>query len=249
MNKYLYDIQSAWKSPAQSAETVGRRFLGTLDALTQIDPILGDWGTKLDDSNLGQPIDAVRPNITDFVEKNAGLDDDDEPDPIYGGYWLFAANQFGRGPLNRPDRIRFDLCTGSARINHYNLEVGSQSMPPPPSILSYSLFRSALLALIKIWPAPWANMRVSPWGEDPPSLPDGSAFPYSGFQMPWFSYLCAERAAKVTVSPAILTERTPDGGLLMIAAETRLDPDNPQHLIRSKMLAEIMIAHGGDPAW
>ena len=45
----------------------------------------------------------------------------------------------------------------------------------------------------------------------------------------------------------ILTERTPDGGLLMIAAEERLDPTNPDHLRRSRILAETMIAHSGEP--
>jgi hypothetical protein len=39
----------------------------------------------------------------------------------------------------------------------------------------------------------------------------------------------------------ILTERTPDGGLLMTAAEERIDPDNPEHLRRARILAEAMI--------
>ncbi len=42
-------------------------------------------------------------------------------------------------------------------------------------------------------------------------------------------------------------ERTPDGGLLMIAAEERLDPANPDHMRRSRAIAEIMIARAGDP--
>jgi hypothetical protein len=32
----------------------------------------------------------------------------------------------------------------------------------------------------------------------------------------------------------IITERTPDGGLLMIAVEERLDPANPEHLCFSR---------------
>jgi hypothetical protein len=38
----------------------------------------------------------------------------------------------------------------------------------------------------------------------------------------------------------------PDGGLLMMATEKRLDPENPEHLRRSRLLAETMIARTGD---
>jgi hypothetical protein len=248
MNKYLYDLCSAWAGPAQDAATVGEKFLQSLDALGDVDPALSDWGTKLEGSNFGQPIAKLRDdNFTAFVEKPAPTND--YFDPPDDGYSLFAVNQFGEGPYRNSKTIRFDLHAGSAFLNHYNLEVGSRWTPPAAEDVTYPLFKGAFSTLIGIWPAPWASMRVTAPGAKSPPLPDGSPFPYSGFQMPWFSYLCAERAAKVDPPPEILTERTPDGGLLMIAAETRLDPDNPQHLIRSKMLAEIMIAHGGDPAW
>ena len=41
--------------------------------------------------------------------------------------------------------------------------------------------------------------------------------------------------------PGILTERAPDGGLLLIAAETTLDIANPEHMRRSRTIAEFMI--------
>jgi hypothetical protein len=40
-------------------------------------------------------------------------------------------------------------------------------------------------------------------------------------------------------------ERTPDGGLLMIATEDRLDPANPEHLRAARVIAETMIACTG----
>jgi hypothetical protein len=248
MNKYNYVLSSAWAGPAQDAATVGEKFLQSLDALGKVDSSLSDWGTKLEGSDLGQPIAKLRnEDFTAFVETP------EEPneffDPPDDGYILFAANGFGEGPYRTAKSVRFDLHAGSAFQNHYDLEVGSHEFPPAAEEVTFPLFKGALLTLIRIWPAPWANVRVSLWGGNAPPLPDGSPFPYSGYQMPWLSYLCAERAAKVDSPSELLTERTPDGGLLMIAAETRLDPDNPQHLIRSKMLAEIMIAHGGDPAW
>jgi hypothetical protein len=41
----------------------------------------------------------------------------------------------------------------------------------------------------------------------------------------------------------ILTERTPNGGLLMSATTDRIDPTNPEHTRRARMIAEVMIAH------
>jgi hypothetical protein len=58
-------------------------------------------------------------------------------------------------------------------------------------------------------------------------------------------YLSAEHAVGVTLGREILTERTPDGGLLMIATEERLDPTNPEHVRRARILAETLIDRTG----
>jgi hypothetical protein len=58
------------------------------------------------------------------------------------------------------------------------------------------------------------------------------------------AYFNAERAARFVPPHDILTERTPDGGLLMIATEARLDPTNAGHMKQSRRLAEIMLGQG-----
>jgi hypothetical protein len=73
-------------------------------------------------------------------------------------------------------------------------------------------------------------------------LPLDPTFPYSAFHIPWIAYLSAEHAAGVTLTRDILSERTPDGGLLMSATTDRLDPDNPEHVRRARIIAEVMIA-------
>jgi hypothetical protein len=76
-------------------------------------------------------------------------------------------------------------------------------------------------------------------------IPGVPLFPYSLFHIPWLAYLSVPLAAGLELPPEILTERTPDGGLLMIAAEERLDPTDPEHLSRALILAETMIARIG----
>jgi len=125
-------------------------------------------------------------------------------------------------------------------------EVGDSTFPPDPDRVTYSFYRDALLGGISIWAADWAYVRCSLYGSSPAEACGDPTFPYSGFHMPWMCYLSAERAAKVRAPAGIATERTPDGGLLMTAAETRLDPQNPEHMERSKALAELLIEHIGD---
>ena len=76
-------------------------------------------------------------------------------------------------------------------------------------------------------------------------VPLDLTFPYSVFHIPWIAYLSAEYAAGVALPCDILTERTPDGGLLMSATTARLDPDNPEHVRRARIIAETMIARAG----
>jgi hypothetical protein len=57
--------------------------------------------------------------------------------------------------------------------------------------------------------------------------------------------LSAKQAAGVTPPREILSERTADGGLLMSATTDRLDPTNPEHVRRARILAETLIACTG----
>jgi hypothetical protein len=57
--------------------------------------------------------------------------------------------------------------------------------------------------------------------------------PYSIYHRSWMAYPSAEGSAKLTQPAGETWERTPDGGLLLIAAEERLDPTNPLQIQRS----------------
>jgi hypothetical protein len=129
------------------------------------------------------------------------------------------------------------------------LEAGINLLPPDPAIVTYPIFKLAMLAMVSIWSPTWSNARCYIWDSygKPPTEPGDAPFPYSGFQMPWLSYLCAKQAARVQPPSELLTERTPDGGLSMIAAETRFDPTNREHMRRSRLMAGIMIGHAPDP--
>jgi hypothetical protein len=130
------------------------------------------------------------------------------------------------------------------------------------SIVTYPLFKAALLAISAAWDVQWACAQAFRLGavrvpidfapgvpafriDSVVQLPLDPTFPKSIFHAPWIVYLSEELAAGMTVAGGILAERTPDGGLLMSAATERLDPTNPEHVRCAHILADTMIAKVG----
>jgi len=98
-------------------------------------------------------------------------------------------------------------------------------------------------AISAIWSPPWACATAFEVGYDKaPLFPGASLFSYSRFHIPWLAYLSAPAARGLELPTEILTERTPDDGLLMTATEERLDPTNREHLWRARILADTLIA-------
>ncbi len=125
-------------------------------------------------------------------------------------------------------------------------ETGRYKVAPDPEIVTYLLFKAELLAINAIWPPPWAcayAFRVNYY--EVPLFPGAPLFPYSRFHIPWIAYLSAPLIVGLALPPDILTERAPGGGLLMSATEERLEPTNPEHLRRARVLAEILIKRTG----
>src|SRR5262249_54686198 len=144
-----------------------------------------------------------------------------------------------------------------------DLEFGRKGRPPDLTTVTYPLYKAALLAINATWRAAWAcayafrsgsisvpGVEIAPGLvatkiEGVTQVPLDPKFPRSVFNIPWIAYLSAEHATGIALSRDILTERTPDGGLLMSATTDRLDPMNPEHARRARILAEVMIARAG----
>jgi Immunity protein 52 len=122
------------------------------------------------------------------------------------------------------------------------LQIGELIGPTDRRMVSYSLFRRALLAIIAAWQPPWgcANVfKMDYWEE--PLVPAAPLLPYSRFHIPWIAYLSAKLATGFAIPAEIRTERVADGGLLMTATDEPLDPTNPEHLRRAHILADVLI--------
>jgi hypothetical protein len=254
---YRYFVRGSWSGPADEKPAVtGAKFLKTLDALSGVDPLFsgwqftGRWQIPEEHRSSFVPLAAGRNRIAEIVESGVHIDDFNKSRPEYGHSVHAVAG--ARGP-------RHVAFTASTSRQSFQLSFGEHDVASDLSIVTYPLFKSAMLAISAVWDAQWTcaqafrNDVVKVPIDFAPGVPAyridtatqvplDSTLPGSIFHVPWISYLSAERAADVTLGRDILTERTPDGGLLMSATTERLDPTNPEHVRQARILAETLIA-------
>ncbi len=253
---YRYYVRGHWAGPPDEKPTVtGAKFLQTIDALSRIDPLFAGWQFtgywQIPEERRSEfvPLAVGRKRIAEIVESGVYVDDFNQSRPD-NGYSVFAVAG-ARGP-------RHVAFTASTTDQHFELSFGEHDLASDLSIVRYPLFKAALLAISSAWDAQWSCAQafrndvvkvpinfggVSAFRMDSPiQVPLDPTFPKSIFHIPWFSYLSAECAAGVAPTRDVFTERTPDGGTLMTATEDRLDPGNPGHVRRARVIAETMIA-------
>jgi hypothetical protein len=254
LSSFKYSVRLPLPAGPLSPDWLGPKFIATLDALTPIDPeIFAGWQVREVRKMKTIPLAAARPHIAEIIGRDVHHDDWG-PAPE-NGYSAVATTTAGA----RARRMRLSVdAWGRLGEGNVELSAGGIMVPSDPAIVTYPLFRAALLAINEIWLPPWSFACARRLGtiavpsghggstiESVPQVPSDPTFPDSIFFVPWIVYLAADSAAGLALPSEILTERTADGGLLMTATEERLDPDNPEHARRARILAETMIKQTG----
>ncbi len=253
---YTYYIRSEWRGRTEAPASVGAKFVRTLDALSSADALLANWEIIDARALSSLSLAAARPRIARIVEDNVARDDFGKPALVYG-YHASARTSTVRDPRNVSLRVH----AGGRLVGDTMLTFGEHDVAPDLTIVTYALFKAALLAINAVWLPVWACAQCRRSGavqvpfelggaqafmlKGVPQVPGDLTFPDSVFHIPWLAYLSAPLADGLKLTREVQTERTPDGGLLMIAAEERLDPTNPEHVRRVRIIAEIMIARAG----
>ena len=253
---YTYYIRSEWRGRTEAPASVGAKFVKTLDALSSTDALLATWEIIDARALSSLPLAEARPRIARIIEDNVARNDFGNPAPDYG-YHANARTSRVRDPRN----VSFSVHAGGRLVGDTMLEFGEHEVAPDLTIVTYALVKAALLAIDAVWLPVWACAQCRRSGaihvpfelgdaqafmlKGVPQVPSDPTFPDSVFHIPWLAYLSAPLAAGLKLAPEVQTEPTPDGGLLMTAAEERLDPTNPDHLHRARILAETMMARTG----
>ncbi len=233
MNSYQYAISAKWRFEPLSPTEIGDRFLRTLDLIVQQAPQTAGWGiTPEPYAKSSVSIDEARGRLPQWVENNIAMIDG-EPDAGYG-YRLHARKL-------RHQSLGFSAAIGGEYADTIDFEVGWTGLPSDPDVVTYPLFKAALSSILSAWSCDSAYAYVfnnKPGGFPAiPGITPNPSVPYHRF---WIGYLSAKHADGLKPSSDLPVERTPDNGLIMTAAESRLDPANPDHMRRANAIAEIM---------
>jgi len=236
---FKYSVRLPFVANPVSPQWVGSKFLATLDALTQIDSnIFPDWEVGDLPAMKGYPLAVARARIADIIGNNVTRYDRDLP-KTEAHYTAVARTMVDARSRRMTVWVR-------PWLGDISLKAGDEMVAPDPAIVTYPMFRAALLAINTVWQQPWACVEAFRLHYNKMPLYSGAAlFPYSCFHIPWIACLGPSLLKGAILPPDIKTEQSANGGLLMIATEERLDPTNPEHLRRARILAETMITCTG----
>lgn len=237
-------IFSTWEPRPETPETLGRRALETLDALSLISPHFQNWQISDERINLVRlsengaddealrkaadeieiPLEKARDRMAEFVEYGVRRNDFDEPEPG-GGYWISAT---AGKIIPPPQRYVSFSAHGAGRPSPAGLRFAELTtdgtLAPDPEIVAYPVFKSALKSIVAAWDPGYACAY-------PDDLFEFWHEPYAhSIDLAWMTYLSPNLAKSVTPPEHVLVEKIGNGGILMIAATETFDAENPEHM-------------------
>jgi hypothetical protein len=237
-----FTISATWEWRQEDTKTIAERFLRSLDALSAISPYFRSWtfteeNLEIEDLLEGKipsvvELDDVRNHFVEIVELGGQRDVAGKPLPELG-YLVSTSNGLEGSrvtPLSVSLRVQ---AGGNASASRSLVFETPYDQVPDPSIVAYPVFKSALVALAEIWDVSGAHAFSDKLTED-------WYYPALRFDLAWMTYLSAALAAEITAPAGILTERTPNGGLLLIAADKTFDAGNPEHMDAARRIRDAM---------
>jgi hypothetical protein len=250
-----YSISAEWKNDMEHPAAIGARVIALLDRIEADIPVktmwvLGDFADV--DKHAGPdmaepgivPLTDARTDMTAFVERNDTKDEDGSTDPR-NGFFIFARGTQDGSDLASSQSIDVTANVGSYWDNQILFEVGGVHQLPDPALTTYPIYRAALEAMASSFPCPYACAKyfIITETEWVPGSLGMLALPGERLEIfdgAWIAYLSAPFAAGFTPPPEIFAERTPGGGLILSAVKDHIDPTNPDHVRRSRVLQAIL---------
>jgi hypothetical protein len=195
------------------------------DALSAIDPVFGNW-LCYSQMKLVPRTSLSLDGLAALIEK--GVDRAEvtgRPTRQYG-YRFGALNSAKKNPRS----IGVDIHAGQEVPANYFINTASIETAPlddqNASFIDLRVFKAALLALTFAWDVTWCG--AYPWSVLRLRTKPNPPRPWFG--LAWMTYISPRFAAMVTPPRSAISERLPNGALLMIATEERFETENPAHL-------------------
>jgi len=212
-----YEILARWDARIETPEMLAARFIQLIDRLAPLHPFFSDWIWV---SMKGEPtmFESRRPRLVQAVTDNVTRDDWDEADPD-DGYFAGVVNTYAEAT---PKSLSVGASGGSkVNANRAYIRTG-RGAEPDPSVVTYEVFKSALLALAEIYDVDWCM-----------AFPDDirDLWPRAGLNLlAWMWYIRPEWVPLITPPKTAIVEHRPNGALFISATTDTFITANPAHL-------------------
>lgn len=218
-----FTISGTWEWRPEGSKEIAERFLDSLDALSAISPHFSSWkfterNLEIEDLLAGEKpgqigLEDVRNRFAEIVERGGQSDVAGNPLPQLG-YQVSTWNGNEKSQID-PFSVTLRVQAGGDRTASRSVTFGTQyDQIPDPSIIAYPVFKATLLALADKWNVSGARAFSEELSQD-------WNYPALRFDLAWMTFLSAPLAAQIRPPSGIVSERTPGGGLLLVAAEER----------------------------
>ena len=224
-----YYVSGDWEGRAETPDELAARFLRMIASFEEIDPVFGLWTSG---RKRPRKFETIRDRYAEEIAAGVTTDDWGESVPS-DGYWFSARTRDTPNSRSFAVRCKAGSVLKYSFTNHVTLSTSSLADPQPDAdVVSYRVFRPALLAIVDAW----EPVRAGAYSQQLIQRYAGDSF----FPGAWIQYLSPWLAEKITPPSTVLSEHLPNGGLLMTATTETFDVDNPAHLKAAQDMAAAM---------
>ena len=224
----IYNVVADWGRRPETAESLAGRWLALIARLEVLDPVFARWSHWEEGSGFvpfDPRLEAQGARVIAHTERTRT-----------GRLVPEAGSRIWNMTDPHPRSRRFNISMFAGNDNAYhdnNVVFKTDSCAvPDPRVLTYRIFRGALLAIAETFAVTQAYAY-------PSDLFDlWSKGPAHKFDLPlaWISYIPARFGPLVTPPPNVIVEHRPDGGLLMAATDETFVTANPAHLAAARTI-------------
>ncbi len=229
---------AGWGPRLEEPEGLAKRAHAMFKRLQAVDPVFTHWYTWNKQEGF-KPFDLSLDRIAEEIAAGVSKDDNGGAKPQDGYLWdIYNSPNEKHGPRD----FYIGLGVGSDRGRSFGTNTVHlatrpyRSIAPDPSITTFNIMKSALLALAEPFEATYAQAYLeslsefwSPGHNHPP------------LHIAWISYLAPRFALLITPPPTAIVEYQPDGSLVMAATEEAFNLENPAHIAAARDI-EIAVA-------
>jgi hypothetical protein len=220
MTLSTYSIRGFWGPRQQTPEAIALRFNGLIDKLHLLHPAFDNWIWR-GANKKPIPFVAVRDDLAEKIAAAVMRHEDGDPNPVLG-YSFSVLNS----KITNPKSLRVSVHAGSWRnysvwSNAAQIETAFR-MEPDPTIVTYQMFKAALIAFAEAFEMTFCIALPNNLGE---FWLEGPKFGFG-----WINYVAPRFAPLIKPPQNAIVEYRPNGGLLMSATNETFVTENPQHL-------------------